>query len=257
MSFSVATMQGIKPYRTLGAREYFFVPGSAATTYTRGNRAFITPTTGMLVTATDGDTFAPFTIERTVTCAAATQPFPRLADFQPAKYALDEASKGLVLVSAAIPAGTPISRAKIKNYADETVTAYSAASRYIGVTTGFATDDRPNGALVYVYEGPGAGEINIVEDYDHTGGAVELLVQTARPFNATLTTASKVIILASASGTNPLSMFGRADLADGDELDVTDGYDDGDFMVLGGFRELHQHITNGWLPIANAGAMYI
>lgn len=61
-------------------------------------------------------------------------------------------------------------------------------------------DDKANGHPIICYEGPGKGEWRVIIDYDHAGdadvGALAIFVN--RPFKATLTTASKFIIL----GTN-------------------------------------------------------
>jgi len=127
------------------------------------------------------------------------------------------------------------------------------------VTTGFDTDDFPNGALAYVYEGPGAGEVNYVEDYDHDGhanGAFSLIFH--RQFDTALTTDSAMIVLAAAATTGQvLSHFGRADLKDSDEIDCSDGVDDGDLTFFAGYRELRQFMAKGHAPVVNSNALYI
>lgn len=124
----------------------------------------------------------------------------------------------------------------------------------MGLTTGFGSDNYGIGAIAYVYEGPGKGEINVVEDYDHTGGTVELMVVFHRPFNATLTSSSKLIFLTgknAASDGRP-SILGRMDLNTSKLWDMDDGYDDGNFVTLMDFLDVANHLVDGAVLAVNA-----
>jgi hypothetical protein len=239
--------------------DILWLPGDPGVTYTKGDRVYYTPTTagsaGLIALATDSVADSCGRVMKTVVCPANTQAFPIGPSFP---GDLDgAAAKTLIPIQMDVPAGIPIRQAPIVSYADETVVTYSGTSLYIGCTTGFGADDRPNGALVYVYEGPGKGEINIVDDYDHTGGAVELLLQLHRPFNTTLTTSSKFIVLGSTAGANGVGSLGRMDLQDDDDgLEVDDGADDGNFTVFCDLLRLGEFLKNGALPYVNSSNIW-
>jgi hypothetical protein len=188
---------------------------------------------------------------QTTVCPSNATAFPLPAEFDP----VDRSGRNLCLVPVKIDiaAGVPIYKCTFKNQVDETVVTYSAASLYIGATTGNGANDRPNGAMIYVYEGPGIGEVLIVDDYVHTGGAVELLLQLHRPAIATLTSSSKFITVAGEAATfKGTGLFGRIDAADKNELDTSDGVNDGEFVVYGGWQEIGGYLKNLTLPVINA-----
>ena len=260
MAFSAErTLQGFEPVRTAQAPEILLLAGDPGVTYTKGDRVAYTPTTagsaGLIIKATDSLADSIGRVMKTIVCPANTQAFP-IGPFPPSD--LDgAAAKCLIPVEMDVPAGVRVRAAPITGYQDETVVTYSAASLYIGCTTGFGADDRPNGALIYVYEGPGKGEINVVDDYDHTGGTVELLLQLHRPFNATLTTASKFIVLSATGGANGCGPIGRMDLDDENALEVDDGADDGNFIVYSDFLKLAEYLKNGALPHINGANAWL
>lgn len=229
MALTATATQGFEFAGYVEDTEVLYVPGTAGTTYNRGDQ--VAMSAGIAVTA-GGDTAPTAIVKDTVACPANTQAFRTPFEFQPGGQ--EAADNCLVGIRPMVPAGTPKYLVSFANHQDETVVTYSAGSRYIECTTGFGADDRPNGALLYVYEGPGAGEVNVVTDYDHTGGAVELLLNVARPFNATLTSASKFIVLSSAAAANAVGQLDRADsVGSGTEkLDVADGVNDGNFVVF-------------------------
>jgi len=251
MAFSVTTLLGFPSHRYTGKGEVFWLPGDPGVTFTRRSRYALS--NGVLVAATDSAANAIFRPIRTVTAAAASTPFTKPADLDPAAQTADTT---LIPCEVDIPDGVALQRGKINGHADETVVDYTASTRAIGCTTGFGADDRPNGALVYVYEGPGIGEWNIVEDYDHADGASELLLICHRKFDATLTTSSKFIVLASQAAANGLTLWGRCDLADEDELDVTDGADDGDYVIAASWQDLQEYGSIGHLPFASVASIY-
>ena len=245
MSFSQTSLTGFREMGSSMGDEVFLIPGDPGVTFTKGELATISG--GVLIDATDSLAPPQFQVVRTTICPAATQAFPKPS----AQYnaGLADVDKTLVPVRwLNNMAGKPIMAGKLYGYSDETVVSYTANTRAIACTTGFGADDYANGALLYVYEGPGIGEVNVVEDYDHTGGAAELLLICHRAFTATLTTSSKFIVLAGASDANNVGMFSRMDIYDADQVDVVDGYDDGDFRVFGDWSAVGEQLKKGWLP---------
>lgn len=258
MALTATASQGFEFDRCTAYEEVVWMPGDPGVTYTQGNLVSYNTTAGsagVMILGTDSlaDVFGR--VEKTVVCPANTQAFPVIGN-----ELLDDdsaASKCLVKVRAWIPEGTPIYRCTFKNHVDDTVVSYSASSRYVEAAAGNGADDRPNGALIFVYAGPGAGEINVVEDYDHTGGAVELLVQLHRPFNATLTSSSKYICLSGEATANAgIGLGSRIDAADEDELDCADGSNDGDYVVYGDWRTIGNYLKKLMLPVIRRNVIY-
>ncbi len=260
MAFTVQANSGFVRAGEVGKGELLWLPGDPGVTFTEGNKCGLGSAAGaggVLIAGTDSLADAVFTVAKTTVCAAATQAFPHPATFDPSNPLSAAANSCLVPVYVDVAAGCQRFIAPIKNFVDDTVVTYTAATRAIGATTGNGADDRPNGALLYVYEGPGTGEINVVEDYDHTGGAVELLLITHRPFATALTTASKYIVLAGeAAADRGVPMFGRVDLADENEADVADGANDGDYVVYLDWAMAKYWLPKGWVPLIRAMQIY-
>ena len=254
MTLSASDTQGFEFAGFVEDSEVLYIPGAAGTTYTKGD--LVGMTAGEL-SAAGGDTAPIGVVMETVACSANTVAFPSPLSFQPGKA--DDADLTLVPVRPILPAGTPRYKVSVANHVDETVVSYTPSTRAIECTTGFAADDRPNGALLYVYEGPGAGEANIVEDYDHTGGAAELLLSCTRPFNATLTTASKFIVLGSDGGASALFQLGRADSVSTSsmKIDVDDGSDDGDFVLFFSWEKVGELLGDLSVIVVPAKALVI
>ena len=252
MAFSATALQNVETLRHTCGQEVMWLPGDPGVTFTKGEMCSFS--NGVLIRGTDSAANAVFRVDHTVVCPAASQEFTKPGDL--IEHRTDDKFKTLVQCTAMVAGGAPVYLANITGYQDETVVSYDAATRAVEETTGHGADDRPNGALMYVYEGPGIGECNICEDYDHTGGAAELLLIAHRKFAATLTTASKYIILASTAGANGVSLFGRVDLADEDAIDVADGADDGDYVVYCDWRHIGHYLALGQLPIINRMALY-
>lgn len=252
MALTATATQGFQPYRLTAERETIHVPGDPGVTYTRGDQCVVTVGEGVLTLGAANEGGVVGRVARTVVAPAATTAFPKPADFDPADINSD-AQKCLVEIELNLPSGLPVYLATFKNHFDETVVSYTASTRAVEMTTGFTADDYVNGAIAYVYEGPGIGEVNVVEDYDHTGGAAELLAIFHRPFNATLTTASKMIILAGeAAGSRGTGILGRCESADEDELTVNQGANDGDWVILMDWREAAGHLKNLRVPVIPA-----
>lgn len=257
MALTATATQGFEFVRHVEANEILWLPGDPGVTYNTGDLVYLSATAGSdgLVIKVGDSTATPIgRVHKTVVCPANTQAFP----LPPAFFDDGGAqARTLIPVQSFVPAGTPVFKCTFANHVDDTVISYSSSSLYIAATTGNGADDRPNGALVYVYEGPGAGELNVVDDYDHTGGAVELLVQTHRPFNATLTSSSKYIVLSGeAAGQRGISLMGRCDSKDHNELDSADGQNDGDFVVYGSWHTIAAHLKNLTLPVILKQALY-
>lgn len=89
-----------------------------------------------------------------------------------------------------------------------------------------STDDVWNGAYLYIYEGPGAGDIRTVKDY--TGATDTLTVEKA--FSATPTTASYYILLGEAGAAGDVINVGSigVDLKDANTIDANAANKDGD-----------------------------
>lgn len=244
MALSVKALTGMPIHRFTGKTERLWVPGDPGVTFTRGNVYVMSG--GVLVAASDSSAGPYFRAERTVTCPAATTNFPRLIDFKPHEPD-DSLMQTLIPVVPMIPAGTPVLKAKIANQADDTVASVAAGTRSIGLTTGAGADDRPNGGLIYLQTGTGAGELNVIEDYDHAGGNVELEAITHRTSRAAA--ADTGFFLSSITAANAVGPFGRMDLDGTDTVDMSDGADDGNFVLYGSWEELLTLIPDGHLPI--------
>jgi hypothetical protein len=122
---------------------------------------------------------------------------------------------------------------------------------------GTGGDNYPNGGLVYVYAGPGAGEVGVVADYDDAGGTPDEKLILHRAFNATLTSDSKIIIVAGeGAGDRGISIFNRIDSGDEDNLIANDGADNGDWCVYADWRELESYLRQLTLPVVPALSIY-
>ena len=251
MAFSQTSLSYCQPQRRFIDDEIVWLQGDPGVTYHKD--AACAMSGGVLIAATDS-LDAKFFPVRDVVCSAATgNAFTNPKDLFPGNPTTDTTW----IPCRVLTSGSPSVRTvKLYGYADETVVTYSAGSKYIQCTTGFGADDRPNGSIVYVYEGPGQGEVNVVEDYDHAGGATNLLLELHRPFKATLTTASKFIVLGSTAAANAASFWGLGDLYDVDQVDVIDGADDGNYIFAYSARTCVEYLKHGWAPILPAAGIF-
>lgn len=253
MALTATATQGLEFYRYVQEHEVLYIPGDPGDTFTRGDAVTTTVGEGILDPAV-ADEMIVGTVAKTTTCAAASVAFPKPGSFNPAH----DTSDTLIPIHSAVPAGTPIYLATFASQADETVVSYTASTRAIAETTGHTADDYPNGALVCFYEGPSIGEVNVVEDYDHTGGAAELLLILHRKCAGTPTTSTKFIVLAGeAAGSRGMGFFNRIDLADANNLATNDGADLGKFMIYMDWRDSYRFLSNLKVPIIRTSAMQL
>ena len=245
MALTATATQGLEFYREVVRNELLYVPGDPGDTFTRGDAVVSTVGEGVVdPAATTEATIA--TVAKTVTMAAATTAAPF------------DTSNTLVPCISQVPEGTPIYLCTFASQIDEAVLGYTAGTPSFAGTTGGAGDDYPNGAIVYCYEGPGVGEVNIVADYDHTGGAAELLYILHRQFATAMTTSSKCIVLAGeAAGSRGVGFFNRCELADANNLTVADGADNGKWVVYLDWRDAATHLNNLRLPVIPASSLFL
>lgn len=244
---------GFELVRYTHENEVLYVPGDPGDGIVRGDLLVATTGEGILDIA--ATTEHPVAVaQKSVTMSALATGFPKPSAFDPAT----DTSNTLVPVKPQIAAGVPIYKATFASHHDDDVISYVAATPSIQLTTGCGADTRPAGALVYVYAGAGAGQVNVVADYDHAGhadGALTLILH--RAFTTALDATSKVIILAGeAAASRGVGLFGRADQGDEDNLIVNDGANDGDWCVYADWRELESYLRNLTLPVVPALSIF-
>ena len=259
MALTVTATQGFELHRYVARDEVLYVPGDPGVTYARNDAVYrvlgSAGKDGIIDQAGDSTANPIGIVTKGVVCPAAATAFPKPGTFDPAE--ISDANKTLIPVQSMVPAGTKVFKASILTFRDDTVITYTVATRAIAETTGNGADDRPNGGLLYIYAGPGAGEMNVVEDYDHTGGAAELLLITHRGFITAPTSASTYVVLAGEAAVNSgISQFGRCDSQDVNELEMDDGANDGDYIVYGSWDEIGRLLAIGQLPIINRTVLY-
>lgn len=253
MAFSAETSQtGVRVHRRVADKEILLLPGDPGVTFYKND--YVAQSGGVLIAATDSLANAIGRVVKTTVCPAATQAFPIPGPGGGISDLDGEAAKTLIPIEVDVPAGVKVMRWPITGYCDETVVSYTASTRAVALTTGFGTDNYGIGALAFVYEGTGKGELNIVEDYDHADGAAELLCIFHRAFNATLDTTSKLIFL---TGKNAASdgrscILGRMDIYDKDQMHVDDGYDDGNYITFMDFMDAANHVKDECVLAINA-----
>lgn len=253
MALTATASQGFEFVRNVVHDEIMWVPGDPGDTYTPGD----------LVTFTVGEGIAdPYVADEVpygvvvgshaIVCPSLATPFPRVGKSnQTAMWQNppSAATRTLIPIRPLVPVGTCVHKATFASHVDDTVTSYLATTPYIAATTGHTGDDYPNGALVYVYSGPGAGEWNVVADYDHTGGAVELDLILHRAFTATLTSSSLYIVVTGQGASNKgVGFFGRIE-GDHNNLVANNGADDGHWTVFLDAREVEDYLSTLMLPV--------
>lgn len=252
MALTATASQGFEHYRTIESNEIILVPGEASTTYNVGDLVLV-GTDGRLDKAT-ANQMPVGVVTKKVVVPAQTVAFPNAAGFGTLINGGDsDQVLTLVPIAPLCPVGSKVLKATFKDHLDDTVVTYSSGSRYIELTTGAAADDYPNGALVYVYEGKGAGQVNLVEDYDHTGGTVEKMLVIYRPFAIDLDSTSKIIVLSGeAAATRGIHQLGNAGAADENELDMNDHANDGKFLMYADWTELPALLKALQAPVVGA-----
>ncbi len=225
MALTATASQGFEHVGYTSGKEVFYLPGDPGDTFTRGDAVYIA--NGVLDRVTDS--IDPMGIvQRTTVCPAASVAASTSLDLDPIENAA--ADKCLIPIKPMVGAGWPIYEVTIAGQFDEStgLAAYTAGTPSVTLTTSPGANDDTNGSILYVYEGPGKGEILIGADYVH---ATKVLT-THRVASATLTTATKLIALeGEGGGVGGIGFLGLIDAADHNNLDVTDGYEDGNFML--------------------------
>jgi hypothetical protein len=239
--------QGLEIFGYTEDNMVLMVPGQPGDAWVRGDSGQWTVGEAGLDIAAANEGASMGVSQKSVTIPAASQPFPIPGDYD--KGSLDAANNCLVPLRPNVPAGLPIYLATFANHWDDVVATYTAGTPGLTLTTGCTGNDYPNGALIYVYEGPGAGEVNLITDYTASGNVVVLL----RKFNATLTSASKVIILGGeAYASRGVGFFGRCELGAHNYLTVNQGADDGDYVVFLDFSKAALLLNDLMLPVVPA-----
>lgn len=254
MALTATATQGFEYLRSVSKDEVLYLPADPGITVARGDLLMCAVGTGVVELCTKGSD--PIgRADKSVVVPAASQAFPRSYEFDPILNGAKE--KTLVPVRTHVSEGEPIYQCTFKNQADDTVISYTAATRAVAATTGHTADDRPNGGIVYFYTGVGNGEVNVVEDYDHTGGAAELLVILHRETAATIDTTTKYVVLTGEAATNRgITFMGRIDQADEDELTTDDGANDGDWVVFMDYLQAPEYLKNLTVPVIKRAALY-
>jgi hypothetical protein len=249
MALTATATQGFESLRSLDSEETILLPGTPGVTFNRGD--VVKMTNGLVAKAGDSEASAIGVVTKTVTVPSATSAgFPVPKDYNAGDGSTEDDT--LVMCTLFVSAGCPIFKSTFNGQYDDTVAAYNAATPSLTLTTGLGADSDAIGGLIYVYEGTGAGQVNVVAAYDEDGGEAGAKVLTlARKFKTDLSTDSKIIILRGATGAVGIGFFGRCDLdATQNQLDMQDGSDDGDYIVVMDFRQSTSFVKNLTLPVA-------
>jgi hypothetical protein len=252
MAHSATATQRFETWRRVAFEEILYLPGDPGVTYTRGELCYGDLTTagesGLIMQAGAGQANTIGTVHQTTICPANTTSFPLPLEFDPS----DRSGSNLCLIPIRmhVPEGTVVYRVTFEGHTDETVASYSAPT--ITDTTGHTANDNPNGALVYIYEGPGIGEVNIVDDYVHSGTTTVC----HRNFATTLTSSSKYISLDGENSTfKGIGPVGRIDVIDDETVNCAQGADDGDYMIYMSWQEAGTFLNNLTVPVISAKAV--
>lgn len=243
--------QGLEKIRETCEREILYLPGQPGVTYTRGDQVQYTRTEAFIDVAAAGETGIG-TVQETIVCPAASVGMPGPGAFDPVAKSSEDLS--LIPVKMNVAAGVDVLLATFSGHADDTVAAYTAATPSITGTVALGGNDDANGAILYIYSGPGAGQANLVADYV-TGTKVFTLV---RKFAVAPTTASKFIVLEGEGGGSAFGVgyLGRTELKAAGTINVDDGADDGEYIVYMDYRDTAQYLENLTLPIIKRTHLY-
>jgi hypothetical protein len=245
MALTATASAGFENVGFATGEEIFLLPGDPGVTYTKGDT--VTPgaiggsasgADGVLSRCTAGAlaSTAIGTVMRTTICPSKTTGFPTSSQLNTIENATDD--QCLIPVKMWVAKGAPIYEVTFADHKDDTVITYTAATPQVALTTGLSADDYPAGAVVYVYTGTGAGQMNIVDSYDHTGGAAEKMLVFHRAFQTALDSTSKMIILSGEGAVvTGIQFFGGIDMKDSTQLQADDGSNDGDFVLFMDWRQ--------------------
>lgn len=249
MTLTSSEVAGFSSYRKVSGDTIFWVAGDPGVTFAKGDKINMENGVAALAAADD----ASFgTVVQSVTCPANTTAFAVPSAHIVNRQDATPQFSTLVPIRLDLTGEVHAEKCLFKNHMDDTVSSYTSGTRTI-VHAGSAlgSDDEGIGGLLYVYEGPGKGEVNIVEDYTTSSKSIVC----HRPFNATLTSSSKFILLGTVGADNGVGQLSRLELADEDELDVTNGTDNGNYQVVLDWREAAVFLNKLQLPVIPAKAM--
>lgn len=239
--------------------EILYVPGDPGDTYNEGD--LVTFTVGEGIADAVGANELPMGVVAPtpqIVCPSSTSAgFPRFrngsADI--GKILTDE-MKTLVPIIPWCAMGTQIRYVRFEDYLTDDVASYSSSGPYAALTTGVTANDYPNGALVLAYSGTGIGQWNVVADYVHTGGSVELQLDFHRKFSTDLDSTTDLLILAGEGATNKgVGFFGRTGPEDSGNVEVDQHADDGVLCVFADARTISYDLERGLLPVVHSTAM--
>lgn len=247
MAHSATATQGFEKIGSVKSDASLLIPGNPGVTGTLGN--MVSMADGVAINRT-ADLLPVGRVQKTKVLSAASVPFVSAEDADPAS----DSTAGLFQVEPLVPAGTPIYKATFAGQYDETsLTSYTASTRTMVLPTGMGANNRGVGAIMYVYAGAGAGQVNVIESYTHSGTATVV----HRDFETALDSTSKIIILAgeAASAKTGIGFFGRLE-SDHNNLVVNNGYDNGKWVVYMDWREAPAYLEELTLPVIPASAIY-
>ena len=252
MVLAATATKGFEQAGRVPDHDVLWLPGNPGDTYAPGD--LVEVTNGVLVRAGDSSANVVARVNKAITCPAATQPFPKLGTSGDGLWGGDTALENtLVPVTPIVPSGTPKYISTFKNHNDQDVVSYVASARILTITTGPGADDDANGGLLFIYEGPGAGEWNIIEDTTEATPSLTL----HRDFATAPTSASKIIFFENAAGAGGASLaFGRVDQLDHNDLDMSDGSTDGDWAIYCDAREIAAYMKSLTLPVIRSTQLY-
>ena len=255
MALTAEATRGVEPLKKMSGEEVYLIPGTPGVTYGEGARIRMPVGTGTATIAGAADQDSIGSVTRTTVCPGNTQAFPFPPRVEMSKRDTTTATDTLIPVSLDIGGGSQLFKSTFADQLDRAVTTYTAGTRTI-VHDGaaFGANDMVNGAVLYVYEGTGAGQLNVVEDYVTASSSIV----TLRPFEVALDTTSNFIVLGGeAVADRGVGFFGRLDNAAGGlTLTTADGADDGDYLVVGDFRVLGEYLKNLTLPVGKSGDLF-
>ena len=179
MALTATATQGFESLRSVDSEETILLPGTPGVTFNRGD--VVKMTNGLVAKAGDSEANAIAVVTKTVTVPSATSAgFPVPRDYNAGDGSTEDDT--LVMCTPFINAGCRIFKSTFNGQFDDTVAAYSASTPSLTLTTALGADDDAIGGIIYVYEGTGAGQLNIVADFDQAGGEAGAKVLTlARP----------------------------------------------------------------------------
>lgn len=254
MALTATDTQGFEFERYVEKDEVLWVPGDPGDTFDEGDSVTFTAAEGLADPAAADEQPYGIVDKKVIVSSATAAGFPKLGQGGTRGWGevLDAVTKTLVAIKPLVRVGAPVFKCTFANQHDDTVAAYSSSTPSITLTTSPGADDDTNGALIYVYDGTGAGQWNIGADYAHGTKVLTL----HRKFETDLSTDSKVIILeGEGSNVGGIGWFGRMTLSAAGKLTVDNGYDDGDWMIYADARSITSYLKNLTLPVIPAGAL--